>query len=75
MYDLLIKCQDIFLDHFSSLGVFCKVQQLTGYDDSSKNNKDKQVDLRQVCFYFDVLTNNLYNIFYFIKICFINCLV
>ncbi|XP_063240551.1 E3 ubiquitin-protein ligase HECTD1 isoform X2 [Bacillus rossius redtenbacheri] len=28
--DLMGKAQDIFLDHFARLGVFCKVQQLAG---------------------------------------------
>ena len=27
--DLMVKSQDIFLDHFARLGVFSKVQQLT----------------------------------------------
>lgn len=51
IYDLLIKCQDIFLDHFARLGVFCKVQQLIGPDNNSEKDV-KQVDLRQVYIFY-----------------------
>lgn len=33
--DLMNKAQDIFLDHFARLGVFSKVLQLAGPQDSS----------------------------------------
>lgn len=38
MYSLLNKCQDIFLDHFASLGVFCEVQRLIDIDNNSEKD-------------------------------------
>jgi hypothetical protein len=35
--DLMTKAKDIFLDHFARLGVFSKVLQLAGPQDSSMN--------------------------------------
>lgn len=49
IYDLLIKCQDTFLDHFARLGVFCKVQQLLGPDNNPEKDSTQQIDSRQVC--------------------------
>lgn len=46
IYDLLTKCQDIFLDHFARLGVFCKVQQFIG----PENVNAQQINSRQVWF-------------------------
>lgn len=48
IYDLLIKCQDTFLDHFARLGVFCKVQQLIGPDNNPEKNHIQHNDPRQV---------------------------
>lgn len=47
-YDLLIKCQDTFLDHFARLGVFCKVQQLIGPDNNLEKDDIQPADPRQV---------------------------
>lgn len=44
--DLMTKAQDIFLDHFARLGVFSKVLQLAGPQDtqeSQSNKKDENV--------------------------------
>lgn len=46
--DLMTKAQDIFLDHFARLGVFSKVLQLAGPQDtqeSQSNKKDDNVSL------------------------------
>lgn len=48
IYDLLIKCQDTFLDHFARLGVFCKVQQLIGPDNNLEKDNTQQIDSRLV---------------------------
>ncbi|XP_046388843.1 E3 ubiquitin-protein ligase Ufd4 isoform X5 [Ischnura elegans] len=37
--DLMIKAQDIFLDHFARLGIFCKVMQLAGPEESLDTRK------------------------------------
>lgn len=45
----MTKAQDIFLDHFARLGVFSKVLQLAGPQDtqeSQSNKKDDNVSLR-----------------------------
>jgi len=49
--DLLTKCQDTFLDHFARLGVFCKVQQLIGPENTPEQDNVQEIDSRQVCFY------------------------
>ncbi|XP_050441159.1 E3 ubiquitin-protein ligase HECTD1 isoform X2 [Adelges cooleyi] len=45
--DLLIKCQDIFLDHFARLGVFCKVQQLIGPETNIEKDNIQKCDVKQ----------------------------
>lgn len=52
IYDLLIKCQDTFLDHFARLGVFCKVQQLIGPDNNPEKDGVQLVDSRQVIVFY-----------------------
>ncbi|XP_071454696.1 E3 ubiquitin-protein ligase HECTD1 isoform X6 [Hetaerina americana] len=37
--DLMIKAQDIFLDHFARLGIFCKVMQLAGPEETQDSRK------------------------------------
>ncbi|PNF13828.1 hypothetical protein B7P43_G12448, partial [Cryptotermes secundus] len=40
--DLMTKAQDIFLDHFARLGVFSKVLQLAGPQDSQESQSNKK---------------------------------
>lgn len=40
--DLMIKAQDIFLDHFARLGVFSKVQALAGPPDVPEPNEENE---------------------------------
>lgn len=40
--DLMVKAQDIFLDHFARLGIFSKVQALAGPPESQEINEDEQ---------------------------------
>ena len=43
--DLMVKCQELFLDHFARLGVFSKVLSLAGpppeEEDGAKAKDDK----------------------------------
>lgn len=70
----MIKCQDIFLDHFARLGVFCKIQQLIGPNNNSENDNVKQVDVRQVCVNFNVMLKIICVMYYLIKNFFLNLL-
>lgn len=45
--DLMVKAQEIFLDHFARLGIFSKVQSLAGPPESSDNNDDNDQVLEQ----------------------------
>lgn len=45
--DLMMKAQEIFLDHFARLGIFSKVQSLGGPPESSDNNDDNEQVLEQ----------------------------
>lgn len=40
--DLMVKAQDIFLDHFARLGIFSKVQALAGPPDSQDLNEENE---------------------------------
>lgn len=40
--DLMMKAQDIFLDHFARLGIFSKVQALAGPPESQEVNEEEQ---------------------------------
>jgi E3 ubiquitin-protein ligase HECTD1 len=40
--DLMTKAQDIFLDHFARLGVFSKVLQLAGPQDTQEAQSNKR---------------------------------
>lgn len=40
--DLMIKAQDIFLDHFARLGVFSKVLALAGPQDAQECNNEEE---------------------------------
>lgn len=42
--DLMTKAQDIFLDHFARLGVFSKVLQLAGPQDTQESQSNKKDD-------------------------------
>lgn len=56
--DLMLKSQDIFLDHFARLGVFSKVQQISSCEHSGLSTDDLTscVDslhlVRLLCWYF-----------------------
>lgn len=36
------KCQEIFLDHFARLGIFSKVQALSGPPEIQENEENEQ---------------------------------
>lgn len=40
--DLMVKAQDIFLDHFARLGIFSKVQALAGPPEAQEINEEEQ---------------------------------
>lgn len=40
--DLMLKAQEIFLDHFARLGIFSKVQALAGPPEAQDTNEDEQ---------------------------------
>lgn len=42
--DLMIKSQDIFLDHFARLGIFSKVQTLAGPLEVQENEENEQTN-------------------------------
>jgi hypothetical protein len=55
----MTKAQDIFLDHFARLGVFSKVLQLAGPQDtqeSQSNKKDDNVSLHMYMYGMHKLT-------------------
>lgn len=45
MQDLILKCQDVFLEHFARLGLFSRVQVLAGPplqdEEGAKAKEDK----------------------------------
>lgn len=45
--DLMTKAQDIFLDHFARLGVFSKVLQLAGPQDTQELQRSKNENVSQ----------------------------
>lgn len=45
--DLMVKAQEIFLDHFARLGIFSKVQSLAGPPESSDTNEENDQVLEQ----------------------------
>lgn len=45
--DLMIKAQDLFLDHFARLGIFSKVQALTGPNDIQENIEENEASNEQ----------------------------
>lgn len=45
--DLMVKAQEVFLDHFARLGIFSKVQLLAGPMESNENNEESEPILDQ----------------------------
>lgn len=45
--DLMVKAQDLFLDHFARLGIFSKVQALTGPNDVQENIEENEATNEQ----------------------------
>lgn len=40
--DLMLKAQDLFLDHFARLGIFSKVQALTGPNEVQESIEENE---------------------------------
>lgn len=45
--DLMVKAQDIFLDHFARLGIFSKVQALAGPPESQDINEENEQSVEE----------------------------